>query len=247
MSNPIAIVLAAGQGTRMQSDLPKVLCPILGRPMIHYVLDAVEAVGINRILVVVGYRSDEVRRQLAGRNHLKFIEQTERLGTGHAVQMCRDHFSEHQGAVLVLTGDSPMVQADSLKHLLDQFDKEHPACILGTLDKQDPSGLGRILRDDTGRFTGIIEERDATDMQREITEVNMSTYLFHAPHLVTSLSLLTNNNQQAEYYLTDCPGILIKEGMDVQALPVLKPCEARTINTVDELKLAEAEMIKMGY
>lgn len=247
MSKPIAIILAAGQGTRMKSDLPKVLCPILERPMISYVLDALEAVGIERSLVVVGYRSDEVRRQLAQRNNLEFVEQVQRLGTGHAVQTCVDFFREHQGAVLVLTGDSPMIQPTSLKQLLDHYEREHPSCILGTLHKDNPAGLGRIIRDDTGHFTGIVEEKDATEAQRSITEVNMSTYLFRGPDLIEALSQLTNDNRQSEYYLTDCPGILVEHGMNVQALPVLQPCEALTINTIDELQLVETEMLKMGY
>ena len=247
MSKPIAIILAAGQGTRMQSELPKVLCPLLDRPMISYVLDAVESAGIVRSLIVVGYRSDEVRRQLKVRNNLEFVEQHQRLGTGHAVQMCLDHFREHQGAVVVLTGDSPMIQPASLQRLLDHFDKEQPACIMGTLHKQNPTGLGRIIRNSAGEFTKIVEEKDATDTERLITEVNMSTYLFHAPSLVLALAQLTNNNRQTEYYLTDCPGILVEHKLSVEALPVLQPCEALTINTVDELQLVETEMIKMGY
>ena len=247
MSKPIAIILAAGQGTRMKSDLPKVLCPILQRPMISYVLDALESVGIERSLVVVGYRSDEVRHQLAQRNNLEFVEQSQRLGTGHAVQTCVDLFREHSGAVLVLTGDSPMVQPDSLKQLIDHYEKERPSCILGTLHKENPAGLGRIIRNETGQFTGIVEEKDATEAQRSITEVNMSTYLFRGPDLIEALSQLTTDNRQAEYYLTDCPGILVEHGMNVQALPVLQPCEALTINTIDELQLVETEMLKMGY
>ncbi len=247
MTKPIAVILAAGQGTRMKSDLPKVLCPILQRPMISYVLDALEAVEIERSLVVVGYRSDEVRQQLADRNNLEFVEQTERLGTGHAVQTCVDLFREHSGAVLVLTGDSPMVQPDSLKQLIDRYEQEKPSCILGTLHKDDPTGLGRIIRDQGGQFTGIVEEKDATEVQRSITEVNMSTYLFRGPDLIMALSQLTNNNRQAEYYLTDCPGILVEQGMQVEALPVLQPCESLTINTIEELQLVETEMLKMGY
>jgi bifunctional UDP-N-acetylglucosamine pyrophosphorylase/glucosamine-1-phosphate N-acetyltransferase/UDP-N-acetylglucosamine pyrophosphorylase len=115
------------------------------------------------------------------------------------------------------------------------------------LHKDNPAGLGRIIRDDTGQFTGIVEEKDATEEQRSITEVNMSTYLFRGPDLIEALSQLTNDNRQSEYYLTDCPGILVEHGMNVQALPVLQPCEALTINTIDELQLVETEMLKMGY
>ena len=231
----------------MQSDLPKVLCPILNRPMVSYVLDAVETVGIERALVVVGYRSDEIRRQLHDRSNVEFIEQHQRLGTGHAVQMCLDYFREHSGAVLVLTGDSPMIQPASLQQLLNHFEDQQPACIMGTLHKKNPVGLGRIIRNAAGKFKGIVEEKDATEAERLITEVNMSTYLFHGPDLIWALSQLTNDNQQSEYYLTDCPGILVEHGLEVNALPVLQPCEALTINTVEELQLVETEMIKMGY
>jgi bifunctional N-acetylglucosamine-1-phosphate-uridyltransferase/glucosamine-1-phosphate-acetyltransferase GlmU-like protein len=184
---------------------------------------------------------------LAGRTNVEFALQTERLGTGHAVTMAREHLVGHAGPVVVVAGDSPMIQAASIRKLLAHFDEHRPACLLGTLHKPNPAGLGRIVRDERGEFVGIIEEKDATPDQRQITEVNMSTYVFAGPELLHALDQLKNENRQKEFYLTDCPGILRSEGKLVQALPVLEPCEALSINTVDELAQVEAEMRKMGY
>ncbi len=247
MDGALAVILAAGQGTRMKSDLPKVLFPALGRTLIEYVSDALASVGVKRQVVVVGYRSDLVKETLKDRAGLDFAEQTERLGTGHAVMVCRDQLEAHDGAVVVLAGDSPMIQTSTIKSLLDEFQQNRPACILGTLHAEDPTGLGRIVRNEDGQFVGIVEHKDATPEQRAITEVNMSTYVFDCRKLILALDQLRNDNHQREYYLTDCPGILNAAGEDVRALPVLKPCESYSVNNVEELETVEAEMLKMGY
>ncbi len=247
MNSAVAIVLAAGKGTRMNSELPKVLHPVCGRPMIEFVLDALQQAGVSRSMVVVGYRSELVRAALGHRPEVEFVEQTEQLGTGHAVMMCQDRLQTHVGPVMVLAGDSPLAQSDSLATLLAAYERDRPAAILGTLDRDRPVGLGRIVRDGGGRFLGIVEEKDATDEQKEITEVNMSTYVFDCGALLESLEQLNNRNQQQEYYLTDCPGILKREGREVQALAVLKPCEGLSINTLEELAAVSEEMRKMGY
>ncbi len=247
MSDQVAVVLAAGKGTRMQSDLPKVLVEVCGRPMVQFVLDAIQATGIERSLLVVGYREDAVRQALAGRSGIEYVTQSEQLGTGHAVQVCQPHLAEHSGPVVVLTGDSPLVQPDSLRALLDIYHRDQAACLLGTAHRDDPTGLGRIVRDEAGGFVGIVEEKDASPEQRAITEVNLSTYLFDCRELFHCLAKTHNNNRQQEYYVTDGPGILKAEGKDVQALPLLKPCEALSINTLQDLAVVEAEMKRMGY
>jgi bifunctional UDP-N-acetylglucosamine pyrophosphorylase/glucosamine-1-phosphate N-acetyltransferase/UDP-N-acetylglucosamine pyrophosphorylase len=244
MPEPLAIILAAGKGKRMASDLPKVLVPVCGRPMIRYVIDALRAAGVPRMVVVVGYRADLVRRELAGERKVEFAVQSEQLGTGHAVMKCRERLELQEGPVLIVAGDSPMVQSSSFVALLDRFAETHPACLLGTAHKPNPFGLGRVIRDKNGNFSGIVEEKDATPDQRAITEVNLSTYVFRPDALLSSLQQLTANNVQGEYYLTDCPGVLKKAGERVEALCVLKPVEALSINTVDELKTVEAEMKK---
>lgn len=242
MSGTCAIVLAAGQGTRMKSDLPKVLVPVCGRPMIDYVLDMLTEARIERVVVVVGYRAELVREHLAGRQGLAFVEQRERLGTGHAVMVCRDELAAQTGPVVIVTGDSPLVRAESIRALLAERDKLDAACILGTAHKENPFGLGRIVRDVDGKFAAIVEEKDATPAQRQITEVNMSCYVFAAGDLRAALGELRADNAQKEYYITDCPGNLRRAGRVVEALPVLTPSETLSINTVDELAIVEAAM-----
>jgi bifunctional UDP-N-acetylglucosamine pyrophosphorylase/glucosamine-1-phosphate N-acetyltransferase/UDP-N-acetylglucosamine pyrophosphorylase len=178
---------------------------------------------------------------------VEFVEQAKQLGTGHAVMVCRDKLADQRGPVVVLAGDSPLVQPKTLRTLLAEFAASRPACLLGTLHREDPTGLGRIVRDESGDFCGIVEEKDASAAQRRITEVNMSTYVFEPGALLSALDGLSNRNRQAEYYLTDCPGILKGAGHDVRALPVLAPCEALSVNTLEELRLVEAEMQRMGY
>ncbi|MEC8300151.1 MAG: NTP transferase domain-containing protein [Planctomycetota bacterium] len=246
MAQPIAVVLAAGKGTRMKSDLPKVLCEANGRPLIDWVLDALEAAGVQQFLVVVGYEADRVKKALQDRDGVKFVLQDQQLGTGHAVKVCEDHLEGHDGPVLIVAGDSPMIQPESIRSLLDGFETEALDCLLGTLLKDNPQGLGRIVRDKAGRFEEIVEEKDATDEQRAIQVVNMSTYLFRPEHLLWALGQLKNNNRQGEFYLTDCPAILLGAGRKIDALPVLKPCEALSVNTVDELAEVEIALQKLA-
>jgi len=245
MSRKVAVVLAAGKGTRMKSELPKVLIEICGRPMLDYVLDALEAVGFDQVVVVVGYRADDVKRAMSGRKNVSFALQAEQKGTGHAVMMCRETLAGHKGAVAVVTGDAPMIQAESVQALLAEYDRSQPACVMGTIHKESPGGLGRIVRDAAGDFQAIVEEKDATEAQRKITEVNMSCYVFDSQALLAALDELRPDNAQGEYYITDCPGLMRREGKKVLALPVLKPIEALGVNTMDELRQAE-EVVRAG-
>lgn len=244
-----AIILAAGKGTRMQSELPKVLCPVVGRAMIHFVIDALEAAGIKRQIVVVGYQADAVKAELQTRSssNIEYAFQAEQLGTGHAVQICQDLLAEQTGPTIVVAGDSPLIQASSLATLLEHFAKHQPALLLGTLMKDDPTGLGRVVRNEAGEFTGIVEHKDATEQQRAIQEVNMSTYLFQTPDLLSSLSQLKSDNAQNEYYLTDCARLLREAGRPVEALPALQPCESLSINNPQELEIVDRQMRAMGY
>jgi bifunctional UDP-N-acetylglucosamine pyrophosphorylase/glucosamine-1-phosphate N-acetyltransferase len=242
----IAVVLAAGKGTRMKSELPKVLVPVAGRPMIEYVLDSLAAAGIGEVLIVVGYRADLVKATLANRKGLTFVEQTQQLGTGHAVMVCRDELARRDdAAVFVLAGDSPMMQSSSLKALMDEFALRRPACLIGTAHKENPQGLGRVVRDPAGQFLKIVEEKDATPAERALTEVNLSCYLFECRALLAALDRLRNNNAQGEYYITDVPGILKAQGREVVALDVLQPVESLSINTTDELAIVERELLRM--
>jgi bifunctional UDP-N-acetylglucosamine pyrophosphorylase/glucosamine-1-phosphate N-acetyltransferase/UDP-N-acetylglucosamine pyrophosphorylase len=245
MKEPIGIVLAAGKGTRMKSDLPKVLCQAIGQPLIHYVLASLRQAGVGRIIVIVGYRAELVESSLAHYDNIEFALQAVQRGTGHAVMMAEPLVRDHNGPVVVVAGDSPMLQSSSIRALLDEYARRRPACLLGTLEHDNPQGLGRIVRDENGDFVGIVEEKDATVQQRQIREVNMSTYLFDCQAMLGALGRLTDDNQQQEYYITDLPGILLKEGRDVRALPVLQPIEALSVNTEDQLAEVERVMQAM--
>jgi bifunctional UDP-N-acetylglucosamine pyrophosphorylase/glucosamine-1-phosphate N-acetyltransferase/UDP-N-acetylglucosamine pyrophosphorylase len=238
--------MAAGKGVRMKSELPKVLVPVCGRPMIDYVLDALAAAGVARTIVVVGYRADDVKAALARRANVEFALQAEQRGTGHAVMSASDQLQGREGAVLVVAGDSPMMQPDSLRALLDEFERSRPACLLGTGTKENPQGLGRIVRDSNGRFQGIVEEKDATPEQKKIQEVNLSCYVFNIADLLVALEKIRPDNAQGEYYVTDVPAVLLAAGRDVRALNVLKQCEALSINNQEELAVVEAAMRDMG-
>jgi len=239
MNQPLAIVLATGKGTRMKSELPKVLIAVGGRPMIHYVLDALKQSGVHDVIVVIGYRADDVRRELGSRVGVRFVEQTQQLGTGHAVMVCREALEAHAGPVLIVTGDSPLVRSDTLSELLAEFHRLRPACLIGTAHKDNPHGLGRIVRDTAGNFLAIVEEKDATPDQKRLSEVNMSYYVFAAEDLRFALDRIKPTNAQAEYYLTDCPGVLKAAGRPVEAKAVLRPTETLSINTFEELAAVE--------
>lgn len=216
--------------------------------MIHFVLDALEAAGVKQKIVVVGHQSQLVEKELAGRSDsLKFVLQAEQLGTGHAVQVCKKELEGVSGPTMVVAGDSPLIQPASLLKLLEYFNESKPSLLLGTLEKEDPTGLGRVVRDSNGNFTGIVEHKDASEEQLKIREVNMSTYLFNTPDLLVSLDQLQNDNAQAEYYLTDCASLLHRSDKKVEALAVLQECEALSINNADELKLVDERMRAMGY
>jgi len=194
------------------------------------------------MVIVVGHQADLVKRALRHHPDVEFALQSEQHGTGHAVMMCREQVAAHAGPVLILAGDSPMTQAASLRTMLAEFAARGCACLLGTAHKANPEGLGRIVRDQNGQFQAIVEEKDASPPQRAITEVNLSTYVFEPAALLAALQRLTANNVQGEYYLTDAPRVLKESGHRVDALCVLQPCEALSINTEEELAAVEAEM-----
>ena len=246
---PLAIILAAGRGTRMGGDKPKVLFEAAGKPLVRWVLDALAEAGVQQRVAVVGYRAEEVEATLAGIDGVSFALQQEQRGTGDAVAAAATAIEQAVNAagearvpVLIVTGDSPMLQPASIRRLLDAFAEQPVACLLGTAMTDDPTGLGRVVRDENGRFLGIVEEKDATADQRTIREVNMSTYLFDGRSLLWSLSQLDTANASGEYYLTDCPGLLQKRGDLVEARACLEPCERLSVNTPDQLAIVAAAL-----
>lgn len=237
MTAPVAVILAAGKSTRMKSETPKVLHPVCGRLMIEYVMDAARAAGVQKLIVIVGHKADLVKNALAHHNDVVFAEQVEQKGTGHAVMMAESHLQGHTGSVLILAGDTPLLQGSSLQALLDHQASESAACVIGTANTENNDGLGRVVRDADGRFECIVEHKDATADQLKITEINTGCYAFDGPLLLSSLRSLQPNNVQAEYYLTDCPRILMDEGHAVAASCSLTIQEAIGVN--NRVQLAE--------
>ena len=237
MHSAAAIILAAGKGTRMQSDLPKVLHEVCGRPMLGYVLDACVGAGCDHLLTVIGHRADLVRQTFADADgRIRWIEQAEQLGTGHAVMCCSEELRDHDGAVLVVAGDGPLLRAQTLRTLLDTHADSGAACTLATSILDDPARYGRVLRDEQGELAGIVEYLDADESQRAIREVNVSLYCFDAAALRDVLSRLSNDNAKGEYYLTDALGLLRDAGHKLAAVAAVPPEEVLSINTTDELE-----------
>lgn len=242
MTDPVAIVLAAGKGTRMKSDLPKVLHQVCGQSMVEHVFDAVRGAGVNRIVCVIGHEADLMRETLSSYKDVEFVLQTEQNGTGHAVQMAEETLSGHEGPVLVLAGDTPLLKASSLIALLDELRGAGASCVVGSAITENNAGLGRIVRRENGSFEAIVEEKDATDEQKLIQEINTGCYAFDSRGLFQSLQEVRPLNSQGEYYLTDCPKILQSQGRIVLAAAELDIAEAMGVNTKEQLAEVEQTM-----
>ncbi len=232
------IVLAAGEGTRMKSAKPKVLHEILGRPMISYAIEIARGLEPERIVVVLGHGSEEVRKKIDG--DLRVAIQEEQLGTAHAVSCAVSELGDFDGDVLVLCGDTPMMTASTLRELVEVRRRSGAAVSLLTANLDDPTGYGRVLRDGA-RVLRIAEERDATPDERAIREVNAGTYCFDKDALISVLGEIGKENVQSEYYLTDAIGILAAHGESIVAHAADNPEEILGVNS--RKQLAEAAQI----
>ena len=236
MSDPVAIVLAAGKGTRMKSDLPKVLHEVCGKSMVEHVFDAVRGAGVTRIVCVIGHEADLMRERLSGHGDVEFALQAEQNGTGHAVQMAADLLTDHDGPVLVLAGDTPLLKSEALTGLLDELRTASATCGVGTAITETTQGLGRVVRSEDSSLEAIVEEKDATDEQKQIQEINTGCYAFDSRSLFESLKEVRPLNNQGEYYLTDCTNL--------QNVPGGYYAEAMGVNTKEQL--AEVEQVMTG-
>lgn len=239
------IVLAAGKGTRMKSDLAKVLHPCLGRPMIDWVLDQAEAAGARRTVVVVGHQREAVVAAIGARG-VEFAVQAEQKGTGHAVQMCREAFADAEGVALVLSGDVPLLSAETLRQLRRMHaDGGFSATVL-TAVFEDPTGYGRIVRDGAGQVTAIVEHRDATPEVLAVQEINSGIYLFDTALLFRYIERLDTDNAQGELYLTDVVRLLVQDGHSVGACRTADPEEIQGVNTLEQLAAVENALRARG-
>ena len=235
MKTLTTVILAAGESTRMRSHRPKALHVLGGRRLIDYPLRAARALGA-RVVLVVGRGADDVRTAVGEAPDLAYVEQKERLGTGHALLQARGACGDGAAAVLVLPGDQPLMSEATLRALVDHHRATGAAATLLTAEVEDPAGYGRVVREG-GRPVAIVEHRDATAAQRAIREIGTSTYCFDPKRLWPVLDRLTPQNEQGEYYLTDVVALLSKDGAPVEALAAPHPEECMGIN--DRKQLAE--------
>ncbi len=212
-----AVILAGGQGKRMKSDIPKPMFKVLGEPMLEWVIRACEEASLSNLCIVKGFMAEYIDEYLNGR--YETVLQSERLGTGHAVMQAREFMRNNcEGNTLVLCGDAPFIDSDTIKKSLEMHTSENNSITVITACIDSPHGYGRIVRNkDTNRLNSIVEEKDATDLQREIKEVNSGAYWFRTADLLEYLGELTQNNSQHEYYLTDSVFIAINKGRNVNA------------------------------
>jgi UDP-N-acetylglucosamine diphosphorylase/glucosamine-1-phosphate N-acetyltransferase len=230
-----AIVLAAGKGTRMTADLPKVLHRVGERPMISYVVDAIRPLADDEIFVVIGYKAEEVRKACAS-SGVHFVVQNEQLGTGHAVAQCEGDLKGFAGTVVVLNGDVPGLRETTIRRFVDFHTERRAAATVLTADLDDPTGYGRIVKDSKGALLGIIEEKDADGKTRAIREINSGLFCFEKDKLFGALKSVDRNNAQGEYYLTDVIATLRERGERVFAYRVDDAREVAGVNTDGELE-----------
>ncbi len=238
------MILAAGKGTRMKSDLVKVLHPLLGHPMLSYTVDlSLHHLKAEKTILVVGHQADQVRDRFKGLP-IDFVHQKEQLGTGHAVLQALPLLHEFHGTVLILCGDVPLVKPETLRSFIDTFLSNDATLSVLTAVMKEPYGYGRILRGEEGWLEKIVEDKDATEEQRLIREINTGIYCARAPFLREGLREIGKDNAQGEYYLTDLVGVARRKGLRCSAHMVADPVEVMGINTRMDLATA-TEVLRM--
>ena len=247
MSN-CAVILAGGEGKRMKSNKPKTLSPVLGKPMLLWVISAVRNAGIDDLCVVKGFKKEDVEEFLSTLDfNVDSVFQAERLGTGHAVMMAKDFLKSHDGNVVILNGDAPFMTAETIKNSLGQHTKSGCAATVISARVDDPHGYGRIVRDTDGSLKAIVEHKDADEETLKIDEVNSGGYWFDCQKLLSVLDRIKSDNAAGEYYLPDAIELLLKDGQKVGAYTA--ECSDAVLGANDPAQLEELNQIaiKKGY
>ena len=234
------IILAAGKGTRMNSDLPKVLHKLNGKALLDFVLDESELLNPIETILVVGFKKEQVISHTENRINLKYATQIEQLGTGHAVLQTEELLKNNKGHIIILYGDVPNIKASTLRPIIDEHIINDRDLTLITAEIDDPSGYGRIIRDKNGNLLKIVEEKDCDDDERKIKEWNPGIYIFKIPGVFEVLNNIRTNNASKEYYLTDAIGLAQQSNMQINAIKIANSNEVIGINTADQLEELES-------
>ncbi|WP_297406738.1 bifunctional UDP-N-acetylglucosamine diphosphorylase/glucosamine-1-phosphate N-acetyltransferase GlmU [uncultured Cetobacterium sp.] len=232
------LILAAGKGTRMKSDLPKVIHKVCGVPMVKKIADICSTIGSENNILILGHKKEEILKVLEDVEH---VVQLEQLGTGHAVMQAQEKLKDHKGTVMVLCGDTPLLTRETLENLYKEHKKSGAVTTILTSIYENPFGYGRIVKENDN-VKAIIEEKDATEEERKIQEVNAGVYCFETQELLEALSKITNNNKNGEYYLTDVVGINVSQGKKVKTYILEDNNEILGINSKVELEKANRIM-----
>ena len=237
------VIMAAGKGTRMRNpDIAKVMYTVAEKPMVEHVVDLALELDSERTVVIVGWKKEAVIRHLRQTGKpVVCVEQSPQLGTGHAVMQSESALEGFVGDVLVLSGDVPLLGVDTARKLLRLHRESRAAATVLTGILEDPTGYGRILRDSSGHVVGIVEQKDASEQEREIKEINSGIYLFEKSRLFDGLKHVTPHNAQKEYYLTDVFQYFWRSALPVRAIPADHPLEIMGVNTVQQLDDAREE------
>ena len=233
------VILAAGKGTRMNSDLPKVLHKLQSKPLIDYVIDESELLNPKEIILVVGFKKESVIKHTQSRINLKYTTQIEQLGTGHAVLQTNELLKNRKGHILILYGDVPNIKASTLQPIVNDHISNNRDLTLITAEIDDPTGYGRIIRDKNGNLLKIVEEKDCSDDEKKIKEWNPGIYIFKIPEVFKILNNIKTNNASKEYYLTDAIGLSQQSNMQIKAIKIENSDEVIGVNTADQLKELE--------
>lgn len=239
MKKLYTVILAAGLGKRMKSDLPKVIHKIDGKELVKYVIDQAKKTGSDEIWLVTGHKGEMVREATKDLN-VNYVEQKEQLGTGHAVMQAEKALEGKKGDVLILCGDVPLMRPETLKSLRAFHVSSGCVATVLTTEFDDPFGYGRIIKDGSGNIMKIVEEKDATDIEKKIKEINSGVYVIDKEELFESLKHISSDNASREYYLTDVIGILTANNKKVGTYLVNDNTEIQGINTLEQLQKAES-------